>query len=275
MKIVKTAMLMILALSVGVFGVSVIISLAGRDASAPVITSDTDVLEIPCDYTQDQLMAGLSASDAEDGDLTDQIVAGSFSRFVTPGVTSLTYVVFDSGNQPASLTREVHFTDYHGPRFTLSEPLVFREQEGSYTEAMERLGAKDQLDGDLDDWITQTDTDLNYSQAGRYTMSVEVNSSLGSSASADLPVHVVSAESQQVHIGLTQGIVYIPQGGSIDPKDYIDEVTDGSGNPVDASSVSADSGVDVNTPGCYEIHYTADSGAGETWLTVIVEGGES
>ena len=59
MKIVKTAMLMILALSVGVFGVSVIISLAGRDASAPVITSDTDVLEIPCDYTQDQLMAGL------------------------------------------------------------------------------------------------------------------------------------------------------------------------------------------------------------------------
>ena len=147
MKIVKTAMLMILALSVGVFGVSVIISLAGRDASAPVITSDTDVLEIPCDYTQDQLMAGLSASDAEDGDLTDQIVAGSFSRFVTPGVTSLTYVVFDSGNQPASLTREVHFTDYHGPRFTLSEPLVFREQEGSYTEAMERLGAQDQLGG--------------------------------------------------------------------------------------------------------------------------------
>ena len=275
MKIVKTAMLMILALSVGVFGVSVIISLAGRDASAPVITSDTDVLEIPCDYTQDQLMAGLSASDAEDGDLTDQIVAGSFSRFVTPGVTSLTYVVFDSGNQPASLTREVHFTDYHGPRFTLSEPLVFREQEGSYTEAMERLGAQDQLDGDLDDWITQTDTDLNYSRAGRYTMSVEVNSSLGSSASADLPVHVVSAESQQVHIGLTQGIVYIPQGGSIDPKDYIDEVTDGSGNPVDALEVSADSGVDVNTPGCYEIHYIADGGAGETWLTVIVEGGES
>ena len=274
MKIVKTAMLMILALSVGVFGVSVIISLAGRDASAPVITSDTDVLEIPCDYTQDQLMAGLSASDAEDGDLTDQIVAGSFSRFVTPGVTSLTYVVFDSGNQPASLTGRC-ISRITIPRFTLSEPLVFREQEGSYTQAMERLGAQDQLDGDLDDWITQTDTDLNYSRAGRYTMSVEVNSSLGSSASADLPVHVVSAESQQVHIGLTQGIVYIPQGGSIDPKDYIDEVTDGSGNPVDASSVSADSGVDVNTPGCYEIHYTADGGAGETWLTVIVEGGES
>ena len=48
MKIVKTAMLMILALSVGVFGVSVIISLAGRDASAPVMILDeaTSALDV-------------------------------------------------------------------------------------------------------------------------------------------------------------------------------------------------------------------------------------
>ena len=47
---------------------------------------------------------GVTASDEEDGDLTDQIVAGSFSRFVDPGVTGLTYVVFDSQGQSASLT---------------------------------------------------------------------------------------------------------------------------------------------------------------------------
>ena len=55
-------------------------ALGSRDVSDPVITSDRDVLEIPCEYTQEQLMEGLTASDAEDGDLTDQIVAGSFSR---------------------------------------------------------------------------------------------------------------------------------------------------------------------------------------------------
>ena len=44
-------------------------------------------------------MEGITASDAEDGDLTDQIVAGSFSRFISDGVCSLTYVVFDSANR--------------------------------------------------------------------------------------------------------------------------------------------------------------------------------
>lgn len=166
----------------------------GRDTTDPVIGSDRDVLEIPCEYTKEQLMEGMSASDAEDGDLTDQIVAGSFSRFISKGVCSLTYVFFDSANRPASLTRNVHFTDYHSPRFTLTEPLVFREQEENYTEAMRRLGAQDMLDGDLDDWITQTDTDVNYSAVGTYTMSVGVTNSFVDASTAALPVHVMSGE---------------------------------------------------------------------------------
>ena len=36
-------------------------------------------------------MEGLTASDAEDGDLTDQIVGRLFSRFISDGVCSLTY----------------------------------------------------------------------------------------------------------------------------------------------------------------------------------------
>lgn len=271
MKIVKMALIIVFVLSFGIFGVSEVLALGSRDMSDPVITSDRDVLEIPCEYTQEQLMEGITASDAEDGDLTDQIVAGSFSRFISDGVCSLTYVVFDSANRTASLTRDVRFTDYHPPRFTLTEPLVFREQEGSYTEAMDRLSAQDMLDGDLDDWITQTATDVNYSRAGNYTMSVEVSNSFGDTSTADLPVHVVSAENQQTQIGLTAGIVYLQQGASVDPSDYIESVTDSSGNSIDVSGVSADSNVDPDTPGCYEIHYETDGG--ETWLTVIVEGG--
>ena len=271
MKIVKMALIIVFALSFGIFGVSEVLALGSRDTSDPVLTSDRHVLEIPCEYTQEQLLEGLTASDAEDGDLTDQIVAGSFSRFISDGVCSLTYVVFDSANRTASLTRDVQFTDYHSPRFTMTEPLVFREQEGSYTEAMNRLSAQDVLDGDLDDWITQTDTDVNYSRAGSYTMSVEVSNSFGDTSTADLPVHVVTSDSQQVQIGLTTGIVYLQQGTAINPSDYIESVIDSSGNSIDVSGVSVDSNVDSDTPGCYEIHYVTDGG--ETWLTVIVEGG--
>ncbi len=277
MRLVKIGLIIVFLVSAGLFGVTGLMKLGSRGDEKPVIESDGETLEISCEYTKEDLLLGVTASDEEDGDLTDQIVAGSFSRFVDPGVTGLTYVVFDSQGQSASLTREVRFTDYHSPRFALSEPLVFREGEGSYTEAMERLDAVDQLDGSRKDWIIQTDTDVNYSTAGNYTMSVEVTNSLGDTASAGLPVHVVNAQSRNVQIALTQGIVYLEAGEEIDPASYISGVTGPNGAALDPGTVSAQSGVDVNTPGCYEIHYQASDGAGnagETWLTVIVEGGE-
>ena len=277
MRLVKIGLIIVFLVSAGLFCVTGLMKLGSRGDEKPVIESDGETLEISCEYTKEDLLLGMTASDEEDGDLTDQIVAGSFSRFVDQGVTGLTYVVFDSQGQSASLTREVRFTDYHSPRFALSEPLVFREGEGSYTEAMERLDAVDQLDGSRKDWIIQTDTDVNYSTAGNYTMSVEVTNSLGDTASAGLPVHVVNAQSRNVQIALTQGIVYLEAGEEIDPASYISGVTGPNGAALDPGTVSAQSGVDVNTPGCYEIHYQASDGAGnagETWLTVIVEGGE-
>lgn len=276
MRIARIILITVTVLSLGMFGISELIEAGSRDRTMPEITNDREVLEIPCEYTQEQLLEGLSASDGTDGDLTSEIITGSFSRFISPGVCNLTYVVFDSSDQSAALTRKVRFTDYHPPRFTLTEPLVFAEQDGSYTEAMERLGAQDLLDGDLEDWITQTDTDVNYQRAGAYTMSVEVTNSFGDTSAAALPVHVVSAQSQRVDIALTAGIVYISVGESFDPAAYISEVTAADGSMLDPSVVTVESGVDMNTPGCYEVHYQAsDIGGniGETWLTVIVEEG--
>lgn len=274
MRYVRMALIVLFVLSLGIFGVSEIMEISGRDTTVPEITSDRDVLEIPCAYTEEQLLEGLTAVDEADGDLTSRIIAGSFSRFIEKGVSNLTYVVFDSSNNAASLTRKVQFTDYHSPRFTLTEPLVYAEQEGSYTESMERLGAQDALDGDLEEWIVQTDTDLNYQRAGSYTMTVEVTNSFGDMSSVGLPIHVVSAEQRTMEILLSQSILYISAGQSIDPAAYVTDVLDSSGNSAGTDSVSADSNVDPQTPGVYEIHYEVSDGdghAGETWLTVIVE----
>lgn len=273
MRIVRLGLIIVFLLSLGLFGVTEAAQFVLQDQTEPEITSDRDVLEITCDYTEDQLMEGLSASDEKDGDLTSQIIAGSFSRFIEEGVSNITYVVFDSSNHPASLTRKVHFTDYHSPRFTLTEPLVFSEEEGSYTEAMERLGATDQLDGDLKDWITQTDTDVNYQRIGAYTMNVQVESSLGAVSELALPVHVVSGESRNVDIALTGGILYTRTGSEINPMDYVREVTDSRGDQLDTSTIDVSSNVDTSQPGVYEIHYEVNEGngsSGETWLTVVV-----
>lgn len=274
MRFVRAAVIIIFISALGIFGVSQAVELRNRDPHAPEITSDREVLEIPCEYTQEQLTEGLTAADQEDGDLTSQIVAGSFSRFVEPGVCNLTYVVFDSANQPGSLTRQVKFTDYHSPRFTLAEPLVFSEGEGSYNEVMNRLGATDQLDGNLSDWITQTDTDVNYQRAGTYTATFEVSNSFGDIESQGLPIHVVASEGRSLEILLNTGIVYIEKGGAVDAAAYIEELLNAQGNNLDTGLVTSESNVDTQTPGCYEIHYQAADGqgnTGETWLIVIVE----
>ena len=273
MKFVRTIVIILFILAATAFGISKAVELKNRDTSIPEITSDREVLEIPCDYTEEQLMEGLTACDAKDGDLTAEIVAGNFSRFLSPGLCDLTYVVFDSSNQPGSLTRRVRFTDYHSPDFTLTDPLVFEESEGSYTAVMDQIGASDMLDGDLSDWVIQTDSDANYQKSGDYHVQMEVTNSYGDTASLSLPVHVVKSGSQSMEIKLSSWIVYLDPGSEIRPADYVTALYNGNGESIGAEAVSWESGVDTQTPGVYEIHYMASDGqghSGETWMTVVV-----
>nr|WP_288722333.1 immunoglobulin-like domain-containing protein [uncultured Sellimonas sp.] len=275
MRFVKTALIAVFILALAVFGVSEGLKLKNRDTTVPKIQSEEDVLEISCEHTEEDLLKGLSASDAKDGDLTDKILVGNFSRFIEKGVCNVNYVVFDSSNQSATLTRKVRFTDYHSPEFTVQEPLVFAEGEGSYTEVMERIGAHDVLDGNLKDYIRQTETDAVYSKSGSYSITLEVENSYGDKASQTLPIHVVKEEETSVDIRLTEGIVYVDAGASVDPYAYIGEVSGSDGKSMDKSSVTVSSGVNTAAPGVYEIAYHAqdDQGnIGNMWLTVVVRG---
>lgn len=276
MRIIRMILLIGSVVAFAAFVISEAIQLGSRDTTKPQITAETDVIEVTSEYTREDLIKGISAWDEKDGDLTSQVVISSPSRFIEKGVCNLTYTVFDSSYQSASLTRKVKFTDYHSPRFTLSEPLVFVEGEGNSQEVLNRLGAQDVLDGSRKDWIVQKESDVNYQFPGEYSITFEVENSYGDSVSEELPVHVVSADSQQMQIGLSTGIVYITVGQEVDPTSYIDEVTGIIGEKIDPGMVSVDSEVNTDVPGCYEIHYQVkdDQGArGETWLTVIVEDG--
>lgn len=276
MRIIRMILVIFSIGAFGVFAVSEWIQLKNQDKVKPQITADTELIEVTSEYTREDLMAGITAWDEEEGDLSSKVVFSMPSRFLEKGVCSLTYVVFDSSEQSASLTRKVRFTDYHSPRFTLSSPLVFVEGEGNSKEVLERLGAEDILDGSRKDWIVQKESDVNYQFPGTYSITYEVENSYGDTVSQSLPVHVVSASSQQIRITLSTGIVYIPAGGTVDPAFYIMEVTGNNGEMMDLGIVSFQSGVDPNVPGCYEIHYQAENGFGafgETWLTVIVEDG--
>lgn len=236
MTILKRTVIVIFCISLLIFIVAVVKELISSDSSIPEITSDRDVLEVPCNYTESQLLEGLSAYDQDDGDLTSKIVVGSMSRFNT------------------------------------SEPLVFTEREGNSTLLKERIIANDIIDGEISESVINTSSDINYSVAGTYHSTYEVSNSFGDTSTIELPVHIIKSENNQIDIKLTQGIIYINTGDTIDAADYIESVTSAQGRTLHRV-VKIESNVDNTTPGVYEIHYSASySGTnGETWLTVVVQ----
>lgn len=276
MRIIRIFLLICAILAIGLFAVSEAVAWGKRDLAAPQLTAETDLVEVPCAYTRQDLMKGIRAWDEEDGDLTDEVVLSTFSRFLEDGVCNLTYVVFDDADQAASLTRKVRFVDYHAPRFTLATPLVYEEGIGSYNDIVSALGAQDALDGDRTEWIVRTATNLNFQTVGTYSVSFEVSNSFGDCSSVQLPVHVIPTQIGGGGIALNTGLVYLEMGQSLDPAQYIQRVTAADGSEIDPATVEISSQVNTQTAGCYEVHYEVEDFQGnhyETWLTVIVEGG--
>ena len=59
MRWIRTFIILFFILAAAVFGVSRVQEFRERDETIPVITSDREILEIPCDYTQEQLMEAI------------------------------------------------------------------------------------------------------------------------------------------------------------------------------------------------------------------------
>ena len=272
MRYVQIGVVVLFVMGMGLYGFSVYQQKKNTDTTIPVITSDMKTISVPCAYTEEQIMEGLHAFDEKDGDLTEEIMLGSLSRFQQPGHSKATYVVFDSANQSALLTRDVIFTDYHSPRFTLTQPLVFAI--GSNENPASYVGAQDQLDGDISSLVRMVNRNVVFSVPGDYAMDVEVTNSFGDLAELTLPVHIIEPSELRLTIDLTQPLVYVARGSAFAPAEYLAGVQRMDGTQMSKNIVGISSNVDTSQPGCYEVKYTAQSKAGDrgvTWLTVVVE----
>lgn len=273
MKYVKVIVVVAFILALTIFIAAEVTELKNADATKPEIISDREMLEIPCGYEEEQLLEGLFASDQEDGDLTSQILVGEISRFIEKGISNVTYIVFDSANQPAVLNRKVKFTDYKSPEFKLSKPLFFSVGQGNVDNLMKMISAVDMLDGDVSQWITRTESNINFQKEGTYQITLETGNQYGDKATVQLPVHICGRISQGIQIELTSPLVYINVGEEVNPLDFISRISSATGEEIDKSKVTVESALKTQTPGTYEIHYSLESGngiSGETWLTVVV-----
>jgi hypothetical protein len=221
---------------------------------------------------KDEFLKGLTAKDGKDGDLTQNIIIESISKFVERGVSNITYAVFDSDNHVTKYTRKVRYTDYYSPRFTFSKELRFNV--GESFSLLDYIGAVDAIEGDISDRIKIISSNLNTSIEGAYEFTAQVTNSKGDVSYLTADIIIENNLTPAPVIVLTDYIKYIKKGESIENIDFIKSVTKSDGfTPIEKSIVTCDSNVDAGKAGIYKMVYRVEDDGSffAATLVVIVE----
>ena len=289
------------------FALTLVLRAFVRDTEGPTISMNSDVVEISVGDADDSILAGVTAMDARDGDVTASLVVESLSNLV--GDERIANIAaFDSDNHVTKTTRTVRYTDYISPHFTLTDP--FTLPVGSKSTAMTKnLTATDCIDGDITGRISRANAEgstFNSSVPGYYPVEFSVSNSAGDVESFVASVEVYDSSTVDLPaFALTDALIYLPQGSSFEPLDYLralsvdsvsyrmyqgvlvrstlvsqlereggDPNTVGSANLYDTSLITINNPVDTSAPGWYEVSYTVTSATGterSAFLLVRVE----
>ena len=255
------------------FATLVVYQFTHDDTAPPVITSDSDLLELSVTATEQELKQGLKAYDNMDGDITDRIVVQRISHLVNATDATVTYLVFDDASNAATYQRTLRYTDYQKPRFYLTKALTYNV--GETITLRDRLSARDVIDGDLTDSILVSESNASNTVPGYYAITVQVTNSAGDTAVLPLTVTVQNQSVTTPRILLREQLVYVDAGQSVNYASYLLSATDPMLNGTQNSQVTInDEDADLSTPGVYEVYYYLLGKSGETAtaiLTVVVE----
>lgn len=272
-KLLILAIVALVLASVAFLSYRMLVRIRSRN-QAPFITCASDELHVSVTATTEELLTGVTAMDAEDGDITSSVMVGSISSFFEKGKCEITYVVFDSDNRSATTTRTLYYTDYHSPRFALSDDLIY--QAGEVIAPLKNFKAYDCIDGDITNRMSMTWLD---SETPNRTAEVRVINSYGDVSSIIVNVASQEKSSQNMPvIKLKSYLEYIEPGGTINPLEYIVSITVGrsvySVSEYGVDNVYYDmSNLNTSVPGVYRIGIYCENAEyiGETELLVVVE----
>lgn len=217
------------------------------DNTAPVISFDSEVLELPIDAPEERLLEGVTAMDDTDGDLTGKVMIQGSTQLLTEDTVKVSYIVFDASNNIATASRTVRYLNYERPKFSLDAPLTYPRYES--VKLLEHLHATDVKDGDISHSIRASLTNLTTSIADIYTVKVQVINSLGDSEILPLKVVILETRDALPTFELSDYILYLKKGASYRPERYIQ-------NAQIPGAVQIDSHVDTDTPGTYYTTYS-------------------
>lgn len=233
----------------------------------PVMNCPEEILEVSVDADKSGLLQGITAYDAQDGDLTNRIVIGGISKLIANDTAKVTYIVFDSDDNMASCVRRIRFTDYHRPTFAIIEPLIYSSTEE--ISILPRLEAYDEKGKDISNKIRVSTREAT-SNSEIFNVSIQVTNERGDTSLLTLPVQVLDNDPLRPEIKLKEYLVYLEEGSEFNAISYIKGIP---GRDVTLTDIKIDGEVDTSEPDTYYVYYTytADGSVGTAILTVVVQ----
>ena len=272
MRVMRFCVAILTALVTVVFFVVLVTTKVKTDNTIPVITVEDGILEVSVNASDEELLAGVKATDEKDGDISDRLLVESIGRFTEKGYCKITYAVSDYDNHVATATRKIHYTDYSAPKFTLSRPLLFSIYETVDTTGI--VGATDCLDGNISQNVIIYSPDFEEVKEGKFSLQANVTNSKGDASQIVLPMVVEKQAKGAPEIHLNKYLIYVKKGKAApDWKKYIEETVDSTGLEADLT-VEVKTNFDKDKPGIYTVdYYGTDSMKikGHTVLIVVVE----
>ncbi len=274
-RLFAIVMLVLTALSVGGVVLYSVHKTMATGGASPEIHFSSEKIDVETGSGDEALLEGVTATDAEDGDVTDSIMVESISTFVEKDTVHVTYVAYDSQNHVSRSMRSVHFTDYVPPHFTMSGPMIFLSKDVG--DLMNYVGAEDVVDGNISvkAHASFDDTTSALATVGTHDVEISVTNSLGDTARLVIPVKVVEEVPHSENIPLKTYLVYLEKGAKFDPISYlVNEDQAEESSTKSGSNLLVDSGVDTSKSGIYTVNYSLEKNeiiTATTRLIVVVE----
>lgn len=160
----------------------------------PVITieNSSDVFSVKA--TEEDFLRGVSANDAEDGNVTDSLIIESISQLYKNNTRSIVYVAFDSNNNVTKQEREIKYNDYKSPKFLNDSSISV--PTGAVEEILAELKVEDVIDGDITSQVKLEINSVQKGIPGKYPIRATVTNSCGDVVTKDILVTVVGKEAQ-------------------------------------------------------------------------------
>ena len=221
----------------------------------PVINASDKTISEGSDFDP---LEGVTASDVENGNLTNKITYDSDVKTDKVGTYHVTYTVVDNSNFHASKTITVKVIDDNLPTIMASDKEVKQFTDFDYMDGVKATAH----DGtDLTDDVTYEET-VNTDIADTYEVTYKVKDAKGKEASKTINVKVIPDEKPVINASDKE--IYL--NSEFDP---LEGVTASDAEDGSIKDIEYDSEVETDTVGDYKVTYTVKDSHGQVTTKII------